>query len=375
MTRRYEEAGTRGPELPTPLSSTRSAPPDKRRIFGHVHGARPLQHAAAMSRLRLLITATLVAMPQLAVGERLLTSLPHQESFDAESYADLVWTTQGCTHTWLADGGWRGGAATFTPPLTGEGACGLGQFILSNLPQIPEQLNVRFLIFHGRTWREYGPGNKLVIMNRDGNAGRPMIITREFEGTDATWETWGACDGTVCRYEEGDFWPLGGDRLKIGDPPLAREEEWISVELEANTTTGMIRLYVDTQDGALSGLYVERAMDDTGPGGTWSYIDLVGGYMAQAVQADPDNYYRIDELAVGSQRIGPPDGFVGSAGSDAGVGTDASGGADASSGGGNNPGDDSPSAGCGCRTQGGAGGAAQAALALSLVVVMRRRRR
>jgi hypothetical protein len=165
-------------------------------------------------------------------------------------------------------------------------------------------------------------------------------------------------------------------RLLIGDPPLAREEEWISVEFEANTTTGMIRLYVDTQDGALSGLYVERAMDDTGPGGTWSYIDLVGGYMAQAVQADPDNYYRIDELAVGSQRIGPPAGFVGSSGSDAGTGGDAGGGSgDAGLGGGNNPGDDSRSAGCGCRAQGGAGGATPVALALSLVVAMRRRRR
>lgn len=85
-----------------------------------------------------------------------------------------------------------------------------------------------------------------------------MIITREFESPNGTWETWGACDGTVCRYDEGDYWPLGGDRLWIGNAPNAREEQWISLEFEANVVTGMIKLYVDTLDRQLSGRYIER---------------------------------------------------------------------------------------------------------------------
>lgn len=136
-----------------------------------------------------------------------------------------------------------------------------------------------------------------------------MVISRHVGEDASRWETWGACDGTVCRYEAGDYWPDGTDTLRIGNPPDAREHEWISVEFEANTRTGMIRLYVDSQDGDLSGLYVERPMDDSGAGGTWSYIDTVGGYMAQAIRADPENYFMIDELKIASSKIGPPAGF------------------------------------------------------------------
>ena len=81
------------------------------------------------------------------------------------------------------------------------------------------------------------------------------------------------------------------------------------MELEANTRTGMIRLYVDTQDGDLSGLYIERYMDDTGPGGTWSFGG-VGGYMRAAVRADPNNYFLLDEIVVSNSRVGPPSGFT-----------------------------------------------------------------
>lgn len=245
-------------------------------------------------------------------AERILSSLPHVENFDANTYGDAVWTTQGATQTWMPTGGWRGGAAKFTAPLA-EGYSGLGQFLLSGMATRPEQLNVRFLIYYGSTWQEYGPGGKLIIMNRDGNQGRPMVIIRDWTESAGTWETWGACDGTVCRYQGGDFWPDGTDRLRVGNRSMnARENEWISVELEANSRTGMIRLYVDTQDGALSGLYVERYMDDTGPGGVWSMIDIIGGYMnSGSTRQDPENYFMIDELKIDSRRIGPPAGFVG----------------------------------------------------------------
>jgi hypothetical protein len=207
--------------------------------------------------------------------------------------------------------GWRGGAAKITPPNV-EGYAGLGQFFVNRLSPIPEQINVRFLVYYGPTWWEYGPGGKLIIINRDGNRGRPMVIIRDGALAGQNWETWGACDGTVCKYEGGDFWPDGRDRLRIGDRPAGREAEWISFELEANTRTGMIRLYVDTQDGALSGLYVERYMSDTGTGGTWSYVDIIGGYMWAAVRQDPGNYFMFDELVIDSKRIGPPAGFTSS---------------------------------------------------------------
>ena len=50
-------------------------------------------------------------------------------------------------------------------------------------------------------------------------------------------------------------------------------------------------------------------MVDTGPGGVWSYVDIIGGYMAPNDRADPNNYFMIDELVIDSRRIGPPAGF------------------------------------------------------------------
>ncbi|MBL8269759.1 hypothetical protein [Steroidobacter sp.] len=250
-----------------------------------------------------------VAVSGPAAAERIVRSLPHSENFDTNAYAsDAIWLTGGARQTWMPSAGWRGGAAKFFPPTVAQNYSGLGQFILS-LSTVPEQLNVRWLMYHGTTWREYAQGEKLIILNRNGNRGRPMIILRESSSGGQTWETMGACDGTVCRYEGGDYWPDGTDRLKIGNPPVAREAEWISVEFEANTRTGMIRLYVDTQDGALSGLYIERPMDDTGTGGTWAYIDVIGGFFNNASTADENNYVMFDELVIDSKKIGPPAGF------------------------------------------------------------------
>ncbi|MEK7706295.1 MAG: putative metal-binding motif-containing protein, partial [Myxococcota bacterium] len=180
------------------------------------------------------------------------------------------------------------------------GLLGLGQF----LGLSATQLNVRFLIYYGRTYAEHTPvQNKLFILNRS-DGSRPMVITRNFD----VWQTYGACDGTVCRYEAGDYWPDGTDRLRIG--AAERHDEWISVELEANATTGIIRLYVDTEDGALQGLYVEQPMVDSGTGGVYEYVDIVGGYFHGGNTADAESYFKLDELAIDDQYIGPPVGFV-----------------------------------------------------------------
>ncbi|WP_116813672.1 hypothetical protein [Steroidobacter cummioxidans] len=245
-----------------------------------------------------------------ASAARTIRSLPFTETFDANNYSDIVWTTQGATQTWMPNAGYNGrGAAKFTGP-NAEGYSAAGQFIFG-MPTIPEQINIRVLVYQGRMWHELGAGGKLMILNRTGNRGRPMVIATDYQA--GNWESWGACDGTVCRFEGGDMWPNGRERLRLGNNTQGngkRSNEWISVELEANTRTGMIKLYIDTQDGALSGLYVERYMDDTGPGGTWSYIDLIGGYMNWGnVRADPENYFMLDDIVVNDRYIGPPAGF------------------------------------------------------------------
>jgi hypothetical protein len=269
-------------------------------------------HLSSRAAVKVLMLSALGVAAVMSSGsasaERIIRSLPLIEHFDSNNYSDIVWLTGGARHEYMSSGGWRGGAAKFFPPTVGQNYAGLGQFILG-LSSVPEQLNVRWLMYHGSTWREHASGEKLIIMNRNGNGGRPMIILRESQSSGQTWETLGACDGTVCRYDAGDYWPDGTDRLKIGNSPVAREQEWISIEFEANTRTGMIRLYVDTQDGRLNGLYIERPMDDTGPGGTWAYVDIIGGFFNLASTADPNNYFMVDELQIDSRRIGPPAGF------------------------------------------------------------------
>lgn len=247
----------------------------------------------------------LLLAPMQSWAGRNVGTLPFEEHFDSDNYGDLIWTTQGATHQWVADG-WRGGAARFTPPTSYQGYSGLGQFLglRDTNGNTPSRVNLRFLIYHGRNWEANAANNKVVIKVRDDMDERPMIISRQHED----WVTYGVCMGTVCEYEGGDYWPDGTDSFRIGNPPLNRSEEWISVEMESDTATGMTRLYIYTQDGALNGLYVERPI--TRGSGGFSYIDILGGYMDTAARVDADTYFLIDEVKISTDYIGPPEGFL-----------------------------------------------------------------
>ncbi|MET0067983.1 MAG: hypothetical protein ABW076_16685 [Candidatus Thiodiazotropha sp.] len=255
----------------------------------------------------LFITALVLALlPISSFASRQIT-LPFSEGFDLNNYQDLVWVTNGASHQWLSDGGWQGGgAAKIIPIVTDQGYNGLGQFTGLNT----EQLNVRFLIKHGSAWGRRPAQdftNKVIIFNRPTLRDRPMIISRTYNN-ETDWVTYGACDNTVCRYEGGDYWPDGSDSYRIGPPPFNRSNEWVSVELEANTRTGLISLYITTQDGVLSGRYVQNSMAT--PGEVFSYIDVIGGYTNFASIPDPENYFIIDELVIDDSYIGPPAGFI-----------------------------------------------------------------
>jgi hypothetical protein len=237
-------------------------------------------------------------LPISSFAERRI-SLPFSEDFDANNYGDIVWVTNGASHQWLSSGGWQGGgAAKFFPITTDQGYSGLGQFVGLNT----SQLNVRFLIRHGPDWNLNT--NKVIVMNRANIRDRPMIISRNHNG----WVTYGACDGTVCEYEGGDYWPDGTDSFRIGTQSGSRVNEWICVEFEANARTGLIKLYITSQDGELSGLYTQQRMAN--PGDVFSYIDIIGGYINFAPRASANNYFILDKLAVDDSFIGPPSGFI-----------------------------------------------------------------
>jgi hypothetical protein len=241
-------------------------------------------------------------LPITSFAERVFSSFPMHEDFNANDYNDIVWMTNGARHEWAAHAGWNGGGAAKIFPVTSEGYNALGQF---HFPET-EQLNARFLIRHGSAFNSNRlTYSKVIVMNRAGYRERPMIGGRYYEA--GGWRTYGACDNTVCKYEGGDYWPDGTDSFRIGDPPNAREEEWICIEFAANSRTGLIQLYITTQDGVHSGLYVDKTMEH--PGGTFSWIDVIGGYFNSGSTPGPNNYFMIDELVIDNKYIGPPEGF------------------------------------------------------------------
>jgi hypothetical protein len=249
-------------------------------------------------------------------------SFPIEVSFDDDAYATeygLPWVTTeiGAMHEFVADGGWDGcGAARFFPPTSGEGMSGIGQIL--GLRQVVDSptLAMRYCIAAGATFPELSSGAKPTILWRadpatdvqghdDAVGARPMVISRpDPEGRGITY---GLCDGTVCTYVGGDFWPDGSDTWV-----LEGDGAWTCIELDFDLQGDSMQMYVTTQDGRFDDtLYLEAVFRDeaSGPGGVFAAIDIIGGYFAMST-ADPDNWYEIDDLVIDTAHIGPPPGFA-----------------------------------------------------------------
>lgn len=252
--------------------------------------------------------------------------LPFYMSFDANDYSGQVCSTVGgATHTWLESGGWSGGAVKFTPP-TGDGRyVGLCGFT-GLQDDSTKQINIRFLIYYGSEWNEQMEGLKMIITNPlpEENSYRMMMFTDvpdagECSGVRGDFATYGAChQGNTCKYDNEVYgsgqYASCDDSFRIGDRADGyREGEWISVEYEANTVTGLSRVYIYTQDGVFAGTYTE-IYAAASPGEDFNYIDVIGGYANNGTGTpDPDLYYIMDELVIDDSYIGPPAGFLTSA--------------------------------------------------------------
>lgn len=241
-------------------------------------------------------------------------------SFSTDAYdtdLGLVWLNPGATHEYDADGGWNGGgAARFTPPTPNQATTGLGQFHIATTP--PSHLSMRWLMKAGPTMGQYAHGNKTIIFVQTVNDAahpRPMIITRPNPAVPNAFVP-APCDGTVCRYHGAPanepWFPDGSDTFWIGGTG-GYQEQWVAWEFEADLTEGWIRLYLTTEDGVFNDtLYVENALIDEASitGGTFSYIDMVGGYFGDGIVSDPGNWFAIDELVISDRHIGPPPGLA-----------------------------------------------------------------
>ncbi len=272
----------------------------------------PLTHLIA--RLSLL---TLLLVTSIYAG-RPVTSFPFIEQFNENNYDDIIWVSGNASHEWVSNQGWQGsGAAKFYPNTIDNNYMGLGQFTHFNNNEGVVQLNIRFLVYYGSDWEPGGDQNKVVIMNRTSDLQyedaqtRIMLVSRTPDAAHPTWRSFGICEDS-CIYEGGGANLDGVEpEFKIDNPPEGRKEEWISVELEANTQTGTIKLYIYTQDGTLSASHLEHSMEQRSY--PFRYIDILGGYNNDQAVASTNNYYMIDELVIDDHYIGPPAGFVSNA--------------------------------------------------------------
>jgi hypothetical protein len=246
-----------------------------------------------------------------------VTAFPAHLSFQTDDYADvlsLVWTTEGATHQYLPNAGWNGGGAAHFTPSIAEGYSGIGSFLFA--PGVTTtHLSMRWLMKIGPTMGQYGYQDKILIFVRNPNDAdhhRPMLIAGLDPGHTGAFVA-APCDGTVCQYNVAPnnpepWWPDGSDTFWLG--PTGYAEEWTSWEFEVDAQAGWIRMYITTEDGVFNDtLYAENPMVDSEPGGTFEYIDILGGYF-KAGQADAGNWFELDEVVIHNQHIGPPPGFV-----------------------------------------------------------------
>ncbi|HWB74779.1 MAG TPA: hypothetical protein VG755_07480, partial [Nannocystaceae bacterium] len=206
------------------------------------------------------------------------------------------------------------GAARIYPPAEGEHMAGIGQVLGLRSVEDTPRLTIRYCIDVGPSFPTLSSGAKPIILWRadpstdvqghdDAVGARPMVISRD--DPEGRGIAYGMCDGTVCTYVGGDFWPDGSDTW------LLDGTRWSCLEFDFDLANDRMDLYVTTDDGELYDTpYLSAVFRDdlSGPGGVFTAIDTVGGYFAQSM-SDPDNYYDIDALVIDTEHIGPPAGF------------------------------------------------------------------
>ena len=272
-----------------------------------------------LKKTTLLLTALCIAPSAMAARD--VTAFPFRENFDTDAYTrDIVRLTQGARHEWEPDGGWRGGAAKFFPPTQNEGYSGLGSFtrIYQNHGRVT-QLNLRVLAYHGPTLTPLGPKNsKLMILN-PASGTRPMILKNgRFYPNGEEYGFYGACLSTVCTWhDDGNSGaPRPGTGFQYGNPGTDDNytNQWVSIELEANTVANTVKTFIHTADGRITGLQAQRT--DYNDADYFTHVDGVPGYWGNRSDGwprrlDSGSYIMIDELELNTRYIGPPAGFVG----------------------------------------------------------------
>ena len=265
-------------------------------------------------QMKIVLAVLLVLMLITPVRADVTASLPYTLNFDSDSWvANLAMEECGGTSTHVTEGCYAGGCAKIIPPTSlctgggiNGGATGLGWVNYSAQTEI----HIRFLIKFGSAWAENYTGsdtNKFIL--QDGG-GRASIMSFNCSGTGAARY----CAFGVLNYNEAYVYRTPPNRgwiedaeFRVGGAGNAHEGEWFAVEYALNIGTDKGQIYVWTADGTYNGLIVDNVTIDTAVTQmTGFYISYYNGMGT----ANANNYYLMDNFAVSSSYIGPPDGFV-----------------------------------------------------------------
>jgi hypothetical protein len=239
-------------------------------------------------------------------------TFPYSLDFDAglDSLEGLISASKGAAVRYEDSQCWRGGCAKFVPSNESNSYAALGGF---NLPSDTRRVHLRYLVFYGPDYvADLNRRHKHIIIHRgsDVSGDRGMVYAWK-TSPDREDLSLGACDNTDCTYEDGKTRPDLDVSFLVGEHLL----EWVCVEAVFDTNNHTVQVYITTQDGAFNNyLLAERSIHSiTSSQDYWTRISVLGAYMDFGTHINPPlpgMYWMLDEVAMSTSYIGPPDGFV-----------------------------------------------------------------
>jgi len=239
-------------------------------------------------------------------------TLPWELNFDNNAWvAELARGECGGTSTHVTAGCYSGGCMKIIPPTTpcaGGGINGGGVGLQWITYPSTSRIHVRFLVKFGPTFpssmRNSG-GNlevKFLVLDSPSRVGLLGLLGSDTDGRYLAWCAYGNQNVWTFRNQSPVWVEYAPFRIKDG----VRTEEWIAVEYWVDSSTDRTGVYVWTRDGKQNGSIVDVAKSNSvSSTGFWmSYFNSYG-------VSNEGNWYLIDNLAVSTNYIGPPQGFTG----------------------------------------------------------------
>jgi len=260
-----------------------------------------------------------------------ITAFPFNYSMNTALKAiDNIWQTGNSYYSWEETGAFDGTPSMkMWPPSDTGWTSAFGAFnIGTNLPNT-YLLSTRVMIRVGSSHIANTKDNKLIIMSPalkgTGNVQSPRAMMLENNNGDTDVTCYGACSGTVCKYNteksEAEWYYMSNTT----DEPVNMQNEannWICVELVADLENGTLKSYYTTEDNSVNvSIHNPYADFPTGSSGwvtgrhtleEWFEVQKIGGYFNEVAPDeayDANGYIELSHISISNAYQGPPAGF------------------------------------------------------------------